>query len=179
MALSAILLLFLIVIFIGARYGNASRADQPAAPAAKPALNNVAYVAPDDPEVNAAIQAARRTLPIFWKAFSHPREGETMFMLKVAMPADDGSSRDHIWVAFIERAGNEIFGRAAHDDGAWRSLQPGEQGQRISVSAEQIDDWMYMRDGEIVGNYTLRALLEEMPDEAATFSGKLAKLPEP
>lgn len=166
------------LIAIVALTQTGSRADQP--PATRPPFNNEVHVATDDTEVNAAIQAARRTLPVFWKAFNHPRKGETTFQLKVAMPRRHSGDRDHIWVAFIERQGDAIFGRAANDGGVWRSLHKGERGQRIAVSADQIDDWMYLRDGKIVGNYTLRVFLKRMPaDQAAVLEPMLGELPQP
>ena len=40
-------------------------------------------------------------------------------------------------------------------------------GQRIEVADTQISDWLYMRSGKMVGNYTLRPLLKRMPPKDA------------
>ena len=59
---------------------------------------------------------------------------------------------------------------------ASRSLQRGVQrGQRIEVNERQISDWMYLRAGKIVGNYTMRPLLQRMPpEEVARYRAMLA-----
>ncbi len=40
-------------------------------------------------------------------------------------------------------------------------------GQRIDFPIEQITDWMFLREGKIVGNATLRVLLKYMAKEQA------------
>lgn len=39
----------------------------------------------------------------------------------------------------------------------------------IKVRNEDISDWLFMRDGKMYGNYTLRPLLATMPEEAAAY----------
>ena len=47
-------------------------------------------------------------------------------------------------------------------------------GQRIEVADSQISDWMYLRNGKIVGNYTMRPLLKRMPaQDAARYRAML------
>jgi uncharacterized protein YegJ (DUF2314 family) len=41
------------------------------------------------------------------------------------------------------------------------------EGQRIEVPETDISDWMFRRNGEIVGNETMRVLLNYMPAEEA------------
>jgi uncharacterized protein YegJ (DUF2314 family) len=49
-------------------------------------------------------------------------------------------------------------------------------GQRIDIIQTNIADWLYMRDGKMMGNYTLRALFKEMPpDEVARYKKMLAE----
>jgi len=49
-------------------------------------------------------------------------------------------------------------------------------GQRIEFEQDQISDWMYYRDGKIVGNFTMRPLLARMPSaEAAHYRAMLAE----
>jgi uncharacterized protein YegJ (DUF2314 family) len=48
-------------------------------------------------------------------------------------------------------------------------------GDRIEIAEHQISDWMYVRNGKWVGNYTLRPLLKRMPPhQAARYISKLA-----
>lgn len=49
-------------------------------------------------------------------------------------------------------------------------------GQKWTVKKEDISDWMFMRDGKMHGNYTMRPLLKTMPErEAAQFRSILAE----
>ena len=42
-----------------------------------------------------------------------------------------------------------------------------KMGQQYSLSKTEISDWMFMRDGKMHGNYTLRPLLVTMPESKA------------
>jgi uncharacterized protein YegJ (DUF2314 family) len=46
-------------------------------------------------------------------------------------------------------------------------------GERIEIPEADISDWMYLRDGKVVGNYTLRPLLKKMPAKEAEQLRKL------
>jgi uncharacterized protein YegJ (DUF2314 family) len=49
-------------------------------------------------------------------------------------------------------------------------------GQKWKIKKEDISDWLFMRDGKMHGNYTMRPLLKTMPkDEAAKFRSMLAE----
>jgi uncharacterized protein YegJ (DUF2314 family) len=48
-------------------------------------------------------------------------------------------------------------------------------GQSWTVKRTEISDWMFMRDGRMYGNYTMRPLLKTMPEaEAAKYRSMLA-----
>ena len=36
-------------------------------------------------------------------------------------------------------------------------------GDRIEIPEADITDWLYMRDGKMVGNHTLKPLFKQMP----------------
>ncbi len=49
-----------------------------------------------------------------------------------------------------------------------------EAGERYSFKEADISDWMFMRNGKIVGNETMRPLLKRMPKaEAARYRAML------
>ena len=71
----------------------------------------------------------------------------------------------------IERPGSWITGVPNNVplDATW--LLPGE---RTDIDANRISDWMFMRNGKIVGNFTLRPALKRMPpEEAARYRAML------
>ena len=40
-------------------------------------------------------------------------------------------------------------------------------GQQWTIGKTEISDWMFMRDGKMHGNYTMRPLLKTMPEAEA------------
>jgi uncharacterized protein YegJ (DUF2314 family) len=116
----------------------------------------------EDPEMNAAIAKARTTLPLFWSKFANPGPGENRFALKVRI--EDGSNGEHFWVIDIERKGDAIFGTINNEPEQVKTVV---NGQRIKIDPAQITDWMYMHNGKIVGNETIRPSLSRMPKRQA------------
>ncbi len=115
-------------------------------------------VADDDTEMNAAIQKARAGLTEFWKIFENPKEGETDFCLK--MKITDGNGTEHFWVTSLKRRGGKIYGIIGNDPSVVRSVK---FGQEVEVPEEMISDWLFLRNGKMVGNYTMRAVFKYMP----------------
>jgi uncharacterized protein YegJ (DUF2314 family) len=139
-----------------------SASVQPAPAQRGPVIN----VPSADAEMNAAIAKAQATLPTFWSSFEKPGNGEERFTLKVRFPAGrPGGPRDeHIWVDSIERlATGRLAGRLANGP---RDIA-GKFGDRVEFGSEQISDWMFMRNGKIVGGETIRVLLPRLPKAQA------------
>jgi uncharacterized protein YegJ (DUF2314 family) len=119
-----------------------------------------------DAEMNAAIAKAQATLPTFWSSFAKPGNGEERFTLKVRFRVNrpGGALDEHIWVDSIEPLANgKLAGRLANDP---RDIE-GKFGDPVEFRSEQISDWMFMRNGKIVGGETIRVLLPRMPKAQA------------
>ncbi len=120
-------------------------------------------------EMNAAVQEARETLPRF---FVELKGGEGDFSLKV--PVRHGREVEQVWISELQYAGGKFTGRIISKADSKRGAGV---GQSYTVSGGDISDWMIERDGAIYGGYTLRARLDEMPDEeAASLRAKLREL---
>jgi uncharacterized protein YegJ (DUF2314 family) len=117
-------------------------------------------VAADDPEMAAAIEKARGTLPEFWRVFERPERGESDFCLKVKIT--DRDDVEYFWLADIERKDGRILGKISNEPEFVKSVK---LDQRLTIDEADISDWMYMRDGKLHGNYTLRALFKAMPQQ--------------
>jgi uncharacterized protein YegJ (DUF2314 family) len=127
-------------------------------------------VSSDDAEMNAAIAKARASLPDFWQIYEKPEHGESGFSLKVKIT--DKEQAEHFWVVDIERKDGKIFGTINNDPDIVKNVKLGD---RITVNEPDISDWLYLRNGKIVGNYTLRALFKEMSkDEVEKYKQMLA-----
>jgi uncharacterized protein YegJ (DUF2314 family) len=124
-----------------------------------------------DAEMNAAIAKARDSLPRFWSTFEKPEHAESDFALKVKLT--DANGTEHFWLSDLERKDGKIMGTVNNDAVTVRSVKLGD---RIPIPEASISDWMYMRDGKMVGNYTVRALFKTMsPAEVENIKKMLAE----
>jgi uncharacterized protein YegJ (DUF2314 family) len=107
----------------------------------------------DDPEMVAAIRAARESIGDFFAAFENPEPNERAFLLKVRYV--EGDRTEHIWLADLDLTSTSGTGTVANETDF-----PGlTYLQRVSFQPDQITDWMYYKDDKLVGGYTTRLLL--------------------
>ena len=111
-------------------------------------------------EMNAAIAKGRATLPAFWASYDTPKPSETGHSLKVRFP-NPRNNGEHIWMADVKKTADDGYsGRFAN---APRDL-PGKKAGEVALFKEtDISDWMFMRNGKIVGGETIKPLLKAMP----------------
>lgn len=123
-----------------------------------------------EPQMESAKAKARATLHQFWEKLERPGAGEEGFALKVALPYSPRDT-EHIWTKNVERKDGRISGVINNRP---RDVKTVRLGQRIEIKEHQISDWMFFRNGKMVGNFTLRPLLERMPPaDAARYRAML------
>ena len=107
--------------------------------------------------MNAAIAKGRATLPTFWASYDAPKPSETGHSLKVRFP-NPRNNGEHIWMADVKKTADGGYsGRFAN---APRDL-PGKKAGEVALFKDaDISDWMFMRNGKIVGGETIRPLLK-------------------
>jgi len=120
--------------------------------------DKVVNVADDDPEMVAVIAMARDSLPQFWQVFDKRERGESDFSLKVKIT--DKSGTEHFWATDIERRDGKTTGTINNDPNIVASVKLGD---KMEIPEGDITDWLYMRDGKMVGNRTLIPLFKAMP----------------
>ena len=110
---------------------------------------------PKAPELLAATERARRTLPLFLGAVRRHEDGA---YVKFPLCTDAGVT-EHIW-AYVHHYADGIFNVSLANT---PHTQKGEVETRRDVPEADIEDWQIMtRDGRIRGGYTLRALFEHV-----------------
>lgn len=120
-----------------------------------------------------AIAAARLKLPHFWKVRAATANGESDFSLKVRI--EDGEKVEFFWCVDIKAKNGVVTGEIGNDAEIVKSVH---LGQRITIKEADIADWLYIRDGKMIGNYTVRPLMKSMSKEELDFlKGKLGELP--
>jgi uncharacterized protein YegJ (DUF2314 family) len=86
---------------------------------------------------------------------------------------EDGSQTEYFWLGDLERHSGKVSGTVNNTPELVKNVK---EGDRISVMEGEIADWMFMRDGKMHGNFTLRPLFKTMsPDEAAKLRAVLAE----
>ncbi|MEM7544737.1 MAG: DUF2314 domain-containing protein [Pseudomonadota bacterium] len=136
-----------------------------------PALNFEA----NDPEMLAAIDAARLSLPYFFGAAA--TDGVTGQAIKVAVPLPDGGI-ELLWMdACRPSETTDLTCRIANQPAEAQLLK--DDAYHLKLDA--IADWMFFDEaGLIHGAYTARAMVPRLSErEAAAFTARLAPLPEP
>jgi uncharacterized protein YegJ (DUF2314 family) len=134
--------------------------------------DKVINVQSDDAEMVAAIAKARASLPEFWQVFEKRERGESDFSLKVRITDQGGT--EHFWATDIKRQRGKTVGTIDNDPNIVTSVKLGDT---IEISDADISDWLYLRDGKMVGNETLRPLLKRMPPAEADELRKMMANP--
>ena len=119
--------------------------------------DNVVSVAENDPEMNAAMREARRTLPDFFAHLDSPRPGESNFSVKYdLLPEPDKA--EYIWAEVISHGPGVTIARLANNPVDDRFTI----GEKVTIRDDEIIDWGYYRDGVMQGHFTTRALLPRL-----------------
>lgn len=121
-----------------------------------------------------AIDRARETLPLFFKALAGPFGDKENFALKVAIK--DGTRVEHKWLVNLKNEGGQWSGVVHNQPFAVTTVK---RGQRFMIAHNNISDWMYLQDQKIYGGYTVRVLAEMLaPQDANVLKAALANVPE-
>ena len=127
--------------------------------------NPVPLVRKGDPAMSAAFARAAATFDDFLAVWRHPPDGATGFAVKLGIvDAKDGQGfsvvrPDSETTALVEwfwcgdlQGDGERFTARIHDEP--ESLRNVRYGQLVRFVRGDVGDWMYWRDGKIVGNAT-------------------------
>jgi uncharacterized protein YegJ (DUF2314 family) len=114
----------------------------------------------DEQEMEAAIARARSEVDSFIAELSKGNGSD--FAVKV--PIQDKEETEHFWLTDIVYRNGKFEGVIGNDPGMVTNVK---SGQKWTVKKSEISDWMFMREGKMYGNYTLRPLLKTMPEEEA------------
>jgi uncharacterized protein YegJ (DUF2314 family) len=116
----------------------------------------IAGVADDDPRLTAAAAVARNRFGEFLAALAERGPADT-FAVKVPFADDHG--REFMWVAVDSVDATHIVGRLDNRPAFVRAVHLGE---RVLVARADLNDWLYVRGGELHGGFTLKLLDEHL-----------------
>jgi uncharacterized protein YegJ (DUF2314 family) len=101
----------------------------------------------DDPRLRAAEAEARRRFPEFEAAFQ--KKDGSRFTVKALITANGNS--EHIWVEVDRVSMGKIEGRLGNDPVNLGDLK---LGSKVEVPTDSIEDWVYLRNGNPIGEFT-------------------------
>ncbi|MCH5376934.1 MAG: DUF2314 domain-containing protein, partial [Planctomycetes bacterium] len=111
----------------------------------------------DDPEMQTAVDEARRRWPDFLAAFEsrHEQHGtdEPPFLVKA--PFTDGEHVEYMWVRVTGFENEIIYGVLENTPANVASVT---EGNRVRVRLDNLNDWMCIIDGKPAGAFTLQVL---------------------
>jgi len=130
-----------------------------------PMATTVPTLSGTDPELSAAIQAARGSLNTFIEMIATPHAGRTFVAVKVRF-TPPGESPQDIWVDEVTYTDGVFRGNMGDDIPSLKL----EMGEKITINEKNIIDWMIVQDGKLIGGYTIRLAVQRMsPTERERF----------
>ena len=115
----------------------------------------------DDMQLEHANRHARRTVGQFIAALRNPPPNSRDFQVKKVFITPQGKA-EHIWLADVKFTGNRFVGFV---DNKPNNIPGLKIGTRASVNPDEISDWSYVENGQLVGGYTIRVLYAELSPE--------------
>lgn len=104
-----------------------------------------------DAEMAQVAKLARETVQDFLDALSHPDGSMEHFAVRV--PAVYKETTEHLWLVQPAYDGHSFTGVLSAD----ARVVPGyRKGRKIRIGRDHISDWMYVKEGRLVGGFSIR-----------------------
>ena len=158
--------IFIGIVGIGAVFAAGGcathRMDNPVAREAIRQGKNPEYfrIKNKDQAMRNAVHMARKTVGTFITALQNPAANQRDFEVKKRFI--QGTEVEHIWLSDVTFSGNRFHGRV---DNHPVKITGVKMGDRVSVNPNEISDWAYVDNGNLVGGYTIRVLFKELSPE--------------
>ncbi|MGH8095025.1 MAG: YegJ family protein [Chthoniobacterales bacterium] len=121
-----------------------------------------------DKAMVSAVEHAQRSLGFFMAALHAKKPGDSNFEIK--KPFVDGDKVEHLWINDVTYDGRNFHGKIDNQPLDVKNVRLGE---RVTVAPSEVSDWMFLKDGKLMGGYTTRVLYARLsPEEKAQFDQK-------
>ena len=122
---------------------------------------NVESVKSNDAEMNAAIQQAKDSFPLFIKAFQSPTFTQSYFAVKVKFSYGNGENGEHIWVSQLTFSDNQFTGVVGNEPLYVKDIKLGDS---VIINNDDVSDWMIIDDGKLLGGFTIYVIRNSMTE---------------
>ncbi len=116
-------------------------------------------VAKEDADMKDAFRQARLRLDEFLAIWRNPSTESADFSVKVGVK--EGENTEYFWISPFRQDTGKFIGVVNNDPQMVSSVKLGGE---ITFTKDQIVDWLYYRQGKMVGNYTACAMLKKEPE---------------
>jgi uncharacterized protein YegJ (DUF2314 family) len=124
-----------------------------------------AKISDDDKQMDRAVENAQRTLGFFMAALHAKKDGDAVFEIKKGFI--DSDKVEHLWIKRVTYDGKNFHGQI---DNRPEEVNNVHMGQRVTVAPQEVTDWMFLKDGKLIGGYTTRVLYARLsPEDKAEF----------
>lgn len=114
----------------------------------------------DDSEMNAAMVQARESIGTFLQALQDSKPGRSNYSIKVGFR--DPHGQEFMWLSEICYGDESLRGRVANTP---QTVHSPRYGASVTVSKDEIADWMFIENGVLQGGYTMRVMRNRLPPE--------------
>jgi uncharacterized protein YegJ (DUF2314 family) len=122
----------------------------------------------DDKAMDQAIAEAKASHKQFVEALANPSDNCDSFAVKRGFRVADEPYGEHIWVTQVTFDGTNFKGVVNNEPVDTTEVKLGDT---VTVTPEQLSDWMYVEDGVLRGGHTIRVLLKNSsPEQLEAFS---------
>ncbi len=119
----------------------------------------------DDPKMKEAVAEAHKTWAQFVAAFKKQAKNTESFGVKFPFDTPDKDRKEFMWVQVTKISDDLVMGTLANEPVLAQDIKLGDKVQK---KVSEMSDWMYYKDGEIVGGFSVKVLMEQ---QAARESG--------
>jgi uncharacterized protein YegJ (DUF2314 family) len=106
--------------------------------------------------MKAAVEEARCRWTEFVEAFEN-RQPDQLFSVKA--PFSQGDECEFMWLNVSAIENDTIYGELGNDP---VNLEGMKEGDRLHVKLSDLNDWIYLKDGELHGGFTAKVLEERL-----------------
>jgi uncharacterized protein YegJ (DUF2314 family) len=138
--------------------------------------SNLKYIPANDPEMAAAAAQAYAGLDGFLAKLADPPAGTEKYSVKIGI-IDQGDgfaltgrkpleNVEYVWLGNVQATSDGLKGTIGNQLTIVKNVYA---GQEITLTKDDVFDWMYVEDGKIVGNATACPLIRRGPKEELEY----------
>ena len=121
---------------------------------------DIVKIEADDSLMNKAIEKANKTLDQFDSALQSNDTTLVALAIKMRFGTPEGGG-EHIWMTDIATKDKQYYGVVGNLPESTKEVKVGDT---VLIPKDKISDWMYIKNGNLVGGYTIRVLRDQLSD---------------